>query len=192
MEWIFRYALGKRRKKAFIKRLISAFHKSFSVFGFWLLTFGFSFLFFFLFPVSCFLYPVSCILFPVSCFHRHSMCRRILSCQRISVFTGGLVAVTSTSAFISSTRSRNRHYVVIIACPEAISEAGLITCVKACGIAAAELAAGPVIRSAAPGIIIIVVIVIISPGNTSTITSAIPSTTYITFIITTTHMIDLL
>ena len=101
------------------------------------------------------------------------------------------MAVTSTSAFISSTRSRNRHYVVIIACPEAISEAGLITCVKACGIAAAELAAGPVIRSAAPGIII-VVIVIISPGNTSTITSAIPSTTYITFIITTTHMIDLL
>ena len=69
------------------------------------------------------------------------------------------MAVTSTSAFISSTRSRNRHYVVIIACPEAISEAGLITCVKACGIAAAELAAGPVIRSAAPGIIIIVVIV---------------------------------
>lgn len=183
MEWIFRYALGKRRKKAFIKRLISAFHKSFSVFGFWLLAFGFSFLFFFSF---------FCILFSVSCFHRHSMCRRILSCQRISVFTGGLVAVTSTSAFISSTRSRNRHYVVIIACPEAISEAGLITCVKACGIAAAELAAGPVIRSAAPGIIIIVVIVIISPGNTSTITSAIPSTTYITFIITTTHMIDLL
>ena len=183
MEWIFRYALGKRRKKAFIKRLISAFHKSFSVFGFWLLAFGFSFLFFFSF---------FCILSPVSCFHRHSMCRRILSCQRISVFTGGLVAVTSTSAFISSTRSRNRHYVVIIACPEAISDAGLITCVKACGIAAAELAAGPVIRSAAPGIIIIVVIVIISPGNTSTITSAIPSTTYITFIITTTHMIDLL
>ena len=181
MEWIFRYALGKRRKKAFIKRLISAFHKSFSVFGFWLLAFLFFFAFFLFF-----------FLFPVSCFHRHSMCRRILSCQRISVFTGGLVAVTSTSAFISSTRSRNRHYVVIIACPEAISEAGLITCVKACGIAAAELAAGPVIRSAAPGIIIIVVIVIISPGNTSTITSAIPSTTYITFIITTTHMIDLL
>ena len=51
MEWIFRYALGKRRKKAFIKRLISAFHKSFSVFGFWLLTFGF-WLFFFLFTVS--------------------------------------------------------------------------------------------------------------------------------------------
>ena len=167
MEWIFRYALGKRRKKAFIKRLISAFHKSFSVFGFWLLAFLFFFSFFLFF-----------FLFPVSCFHRHSMCRRILSCQRISVFTGGLVAVTSTSAFISSTRSRNRHYVVIIACPEAISEAGLITCVKACGIAAAELAAGPVIRSAAPGIIIIVVIVIISPGNTSTITSAIPSTTY--------------
>lgn len=153
-----------------MKRLISAFHKSFSVFGFWLFFFSF---------------------FSVSCFHRHSRCRRILSCQRISVFTGELVAVTSTSAFISSTRSRNRHYVVIIACPEAISEAGLITCVKACGIAAAELAASPVIRSAAPGIII-VVIVIISPGNTSTITSAIPSTTYITFIITTTHMIDLL
>ncbi|WP_055658203.1 hypothetical protein [Hungatella hathewayi] len=64
MEWIFRYALRKRRKKAFIKRLISAFHKSFSVFGFWLLAFGFwllafgfSFLFFFSF--FCFLYPVS-------------------------------------------------------------------------------------------------------------------------------------
>jgi len=55
VEWIFRYALGKRRKKAFIKRLISAFHKSFSVFGFWLLAFGFSFLF----SVSCLLYPVS-------------------------------------------------------------------------------------------------------------------------------------
>lgn len=137
MEWIFRYALGKRRKKAFIKRLISAFHKSFSVFGFWLLAFLFFFSFFLFF-----------FLFPVSCFHRHSMCRRILSCQRISVFTGGLVAVTSTSAFISSTRSRNRHYVVIIACPEAISEAGLITCVKACSIAAAELAVSPVIRSA--------------------------------------------
>ena len=56
MEWIFIYALGKRRKKASMKRLISAFHKSFSVFGFWLLafdfwllTFGFSF-FFLLFP----------------------------------------------------------------------------------------------------------------------------------------------
>lgn len=64
MEWIFRYALGKRRKKAFIKRLISAFHKSFSVFGFWLLAFGFSFLFFFSFFLFFFLYPVSCILFP--------------------------------------------------------------------------------------------------------------------------------
>ncbi|MFQ9351972.1 MAG: hypothetical protein ACLR3P_11655 [Hungatella sp.] len=171
MEWIFRYALGKRRKKAFIKRLISAFHKSFSVFGFWPLTFDL-WLFFLLFPPALNV-PADFIVSTNICFY------------------GGLVAVTSTSAFISSTRSRNRHYVVIIACPEAISEAGLITCVKACGIAAAELAAGPVIRSAAPGIIIIVVIVIISPGNTSTITSAIPSTTYITFI-TTTHMIDLL
>ena len=184
MEWIFRYALGKRRKKAFIKRLISAFHKSFSVFGFWLLTFDlwlfFSFfLFFFLYPVSCILFPPA-LNVPADFIVSTNIC-----------FYGGLVAVTSTSAFISSTRSRNRHYVVIIACPEAISESGLITCVKACGIAAAELAAGPVIRSAAPGIIIIVVIVIISPGNTSTITSAIPSTTYITFI-TTTHMIDLL
>lgn len=51
MEWIFRYALGKRRKKASMKRLISAFHKSFSVFGFWLLAFLFSF-FFLLFTVS--------------------------------------------------------------------------------------------------------------------------------------------
>ncbi|WP_320961211.1 hypothetical protein [Hungatella effluvii] len=34
-----------------MKRLISAFHKSFSVFGFWLLAFLFSF-FFFLFTVS--------------------------------------------------------------------------------------------------------------------------------------------
>jgi hypothetical protein len=49
VEWIFRYALVKRRKKASMKRLISAFHKSFSVFGFWLLAFGFSF-FFLLFP----------------------------------------------------------------------------------------------------------------------------------------------
>lgn len=49
MEWIFRYALVKRRKKASMKRLISAFHKSFSVFGFWLLAFLFSF-FFLLFP----------------------------------------------------------------------------------------------------------------------------------------------
>ncbi|WP_320988092.1 hypothetical protein [Hungatella sp.] len=74
MEWIFRYALGKRRKKAFIKRLISAFHKSFSVFGFWLLAFGFWLLafdlwlffsfFLFFFSFFCFLYPVSCILFP--------------------------------------------------------------------------------------------------------------------------------
>jgi len=55
VEWIFRYALGKRRKKAFIKRLISAFHKSFSVFGFWLL----AFLFFFSFFLFFFLYPVS-------------------------------------------------------------------------------------------------------------------------------------
>ena len=106
--------------------------------------------------------------------------------------TRSAVSYTHLDVYKRQTRSRNRHYVVIIACPEAISEAGLITCVKACGIAAAELAAGPVIRSAAPGIIIIVVIVLISPGNTSTITSAIPSTTYITFIITTTHMIDLL
>ncbi|MFR0748870.1 MAG: hypothetical protein ACLSIP_20395 [Hungatella sp.] len=64
MEWIFRYALRKRRKKAFIKRLISAFHKSFSVFGFWLLAFGFGFwLLAFLFFCS-FLFSVSCILFP--------------------------------------------------------------------------------------------------------------------------------
>ena len=49
MEWIFRYALVKRRKKASMKRLISAFHKSFSVFGFLLFAFCLSFLFL-LFP----------------------------------------------------------------------------------------------------------------------------------------------
>ena len=49
MEWIFRYAQGKHRKKASMKRLISAFHKSFSVFGFWL--------FFFLFSFYCLLFP---------------------------------------------------------------------------------------------------------------------------------------
>ena len=107
MEWIFRYALGKRRKKAFIKRLISAFHKSFSVFGFWPLTFDlwlfFSFfLFFFLYPVSCILFPPA-LNVPADFIVSTNIC-----------FYGGLVAVTSTSAFISSTRSRNRHYVVTV------------------------------------------------------------------------------
>lgn len=101
------------------------------------------------------------------------------------------MAATSAAAVTGSAGSRNWHYVVIIACPETISEAGLITRVKACGITAAEVAVSPVIRSAYAGIIIIVIISAATAAPTGR-TPVTASTIYITSIITTTHMIDLL
>ena len=47
-------------------------------------------------------------------------------------FYSWLTAATAAAAVSSRTGSRNRHYIVIIAGPEAISEASLITCIKAC------------------------------------------------------------